>query len=381
MAGKFFSSVMIFLGLSSAPALARDLQVEVEVRHIGGMLTSGELESLLADGRLNIEAVYHPTRLIEGVTARRERTMPIGSRLFAISQSLNLAGAQVERQGRALRFKVPDIHPEHPDYYRLLAVSLRAPIAPGPGRPQPGLEIGLLYEPPRSGAHETAKFIRHGAFDLGLRLRYRWSDAQGAMVTDTTICRADVQSLGNGEYRFRPRHRVAGLFRSLAPTVQSDPPSRPPAGQRSMRMREPYPDSVAGWKLSRNHLVQLEIDGKLVERLSVYAEQSGAGRCRRTRGYEALFAGGQPVELQRNLSDYDCGPEEGVQSLSLEASWLDDGSLSRYLASSTQGSQAWDGFAASDSPECGGGGAVPPAGEVQAMVIELQRIREAFLRP
>ena len=380
MLRHYFNAALVFLGLGSGPALTRDLQVEVEVLHVGGMLAPAELQTMLADERLSIEALYHPTRLINGVTARRERIMPFGTRLFAINQDLNLKGDQIERKGRMLRFRVPDIHPEHADYYRLHALSLRTPIASGKGRPQPELRIDLMQQPPKAGAYETASFTRFGAFDLGLRLRYRWSDAQGAMAVDPTICRADIQLLGNGEYRFRPHHRVAGLFRSLASTVQSDPPSRPPAEQRSMRMREPYPEPVAGWQLSRNHLVQLEVDGQPVERLSVYAEQSGAGRCRRTRGYEALFAGGQIVELESNSSDYDCGPEEGVQGRSVQAGWLNDGSLARYIVSSPQGSQAWDGFSASQSTQCGSG-VVPPAGEVEALVTEFQRIRAAFLRP
>lgn len=380
MTRHLFSSLLVLLGLISGPALARDLQVEVEVQHIGGMLTASELDSLLTSERLNIEVIYHPTRLIDGITARSERTMPFGSRLFAINQYLTRQGTQVERQARTLRFQVPEIHPEHPDYYRMRALSLRVPLAPGQGRPQPDMRIGLLHEPRKIGAHETAIFIRNGAFDLGLRLRYRWSDAQGPIMADETLCRADIQPLGNGAFRFRPRHRVAGLFRFFAPTVHSDPPSRPPAGQRSVRMHEPYPDPLTGWRLSRNHMVQLEIDGQTVERLSVYAEQQGAARCRRTRAYEALFAAGQLVEVQRRFTTYDCSPGDKVQSQNVEASWLDDGSLARYVVSSAQGSQTWDGFAATAPDKCGSTAAAPAVRDVQALTNEFSHLRETFLR-
>jgi hypothetical protein len=62
------------------------------------------------------------------------------------------------------------------------------------------------------------------------------------------------------------------------------------------------------------------------------------------------------------------------------ASWLDDGSLSRYQASTPAATQAWDGFAAAAGAGCGTG-AAPPASEVQALIAEMRRLRDAFLRP
>ena len=377
---KFFAALLVFLGLGAVPLQARDLQVEVEVLHIGGMLAPGELDAMLAGERLGIEAVYHPTRLIDGVTARRERIMPIGSRLFAISRYLSLPSGQIGRQDRLLRFQLPGSHPEHLEYYRLNSFELRVPAVSAEGRREPDLRIGLMRPPPESGARETALFLRLGDFDLGLRLRYRWSDARDAMMADAPACSADVESLGNGQYRFRPRHRLAGLYRALASTVQSDPPSRPPAGQRSLRLREPYPEPVTGWKLSRNHLVQLERGGQSVERFSIYAEQPGAGSCRRTHGYEALYAGGQIVAVERYYNEFGCSDDGNSRGERVEAQWLDDGSLARYLASTPQGSKSWDGFLATTAARCEKGDA-PPADEVEALKAELRRFREAFLRP
>jgi hypothetical protein len=65
MPRNLFTSVLLFLGLGAGPAPARDLQVEVEVLHIGGLLAPAEIETLLADERLSIVATYEPTRLIE----------------------------------------------------------------------------------------------------------------------------------------------------------------------------------------------------------------------------------------------------------------------------------------------------------------------------
>jgi hypothetical protein len=372
-------TLLVSLGLCTAPALARELEVEVQVLHIGGLLSAAELEAMLADPRLGIEAGYQPARLIDGVTARRERTMPIGSKLFAIPQTLALTAAQIERNGRTLRFKVPEGHPAH-DSYRLNDLTLRTPVSPGIGRPQPDLRIDLLNPVPKSGADDQPVYGRYGVFDLGLRLRYRWGNEQHAAKPSALICHADVHATGDGQYRFRPRHRAAGLFRFYASVVQSNPPSRPPAGQRSQQMREPFPEPLTGWKLSRNHLVQFQIAGLSVERLSVYGEQAGPGPCRRTLGYEALFADGKPVTLQRSLYEDSCKGADTTASHNVEAEWLDDGKLARYVASTQTGSQSWDGFAAAADARCAVDPA-PSAAEVQALQTELQRIRTAFLRP
>ena len=380
MSRQLLFTVLLFLGLNMGPAMARDLQVEVEVLHIGGMLAPAELESVLADARLAIEATYQPTRLVEGVTARRERTLPIGSKLIPIPQQLNLQGEQVERKDRSLRFQVADDHAGHADY-RLHSLALRAPIAPGTGRPQPDLTIDLLNPVSKGGAQETALYTRHGAFDLGLRVRYRWSDAQGAATAAATVCQVDIQSLGGGQYRFRPQHRLAGLARFLASDVQSDPPARPRAGQRSWRLREPFPEPMTGWKLSRNHLLQLQVDGTPVELFSLYAEQAGSGHCRRSRSYDALFAGGKAVSMKSSVYETECAADGSSSNRSVEASWLDDGSLASYQVNTQNGSQSWDGFAAAAPAVCGKSPSAPSREEVQALMADLQRIREAFLRP
>lgn len=354
--------------------MTRELQVEVEVLHVGGQLAPAELEAMLADPKLSVEASYQPTRLIEGETARRERVMPFGSRLFAIPQQVVVEGAQIERKGRTLRFQVPDVPPGH-SQYRLGSMLLFIPVAPGPGRPQPGARVTLYEEAPAAGAWETPRFGRYGAFDLGLRLRHRWSDAKGGMQVGKIVCQADIRALGGGQYRFRSPHRHEGLFRSLASDAQSDPPSRPKTGQRSRQMREPFPAPIAGWKLSRNHLMQVDLGGEVVERLSVYAEQAGAGSCRRTRSYDALFSGGQLVILRRSSYDTECGP--GGESQSVEAAWGGDGNLSRYIGGSLPVGEGWDGFAAEGGCPSA---AAPPGDEVEALKVELKGIRDAFLR-
>jgi len=373
------AALLLVLGSSVTPAQARDLEVEVAVLHIGGLLSPAQLQSLLADERLSIEAVYEPTRLIEGVTARRERTMPLGSKLYPIPQVSSLKGAQVERRGPSLRFKLADTHPEHANY-RLLSLNLRTPIAPGPGRPQPDLSVDLLNPVPRSGAQENALYSRFGAFDLGLRVRHRWSDAQGAVQAGTAMCSPDIQSPGDGQYYFRQQHRMAGLFRFLASDVQSDPPARPREGRRSLQLRAPFPEPLAGLKLSRNHLLQLQIDGQSVERLSLYGEQAGAGRCSRTRSYEALFAGGQLVEAKLSTYETGCAGEDSSRGRSVEAAWLEGEKLASYQVTSPEGSQSWQIFPAAMVARCGMK-TPPPAGEeVRALKTELQLIREAFLR-
>jgi hypothetical protein len=379
MTRYLFISAILAWALSAGAGMARDLQVEVDVLHVGGQLPPAELEAMLADPKLAIEAHYQPTRLIEGETARRERTMPFGSKLFAISQQVIVEGAQIERKGRTLRFQLPGVPAGH-DQYRLGGMLLVMPVAPGEGRPQPVARVTLYEQPPAEGAVESARFGRYGAFDLGLRVRHRWSDAKGAVRVEGPKCQPDIHWLGDGRYRFRPRHSFEGMYRVLASVAHSDPPSRPPAGQKSWRMREPLPEPIAGWQLSRNHLVQLPLGGQTLERLSVYAEQAGAGACRRTRAYDALYAGGQPVVLRSSISETDCKAPDSSDSRTVETTWAEDGSLARFIASSPQGVQEWDRFDASVPASCGASAASAIPDEANALKAELARFRDAFLK-
>jgi hypothetical protein len=365
--------------LNSAPAAARELIVEAEILHIGGLLSAAELESMLADEGLIVEAHYSPTRLIEGETATRQRTMPFGTRLFAIPHYVNLKAGQIERSARSVRFRAADVLPDK-DYYRLSRLELRTPVAPGRGRPQPHLSVPLVQTPPQPGAHETVSLITSNIFSLGMRVRFRWSDAKTAAATPASGCGLDVQRTGDGQYRFRPRHTLAGFYRVLSPDVSSDPPQRPPAGQRSMRLSEPYPEPLTAWRLSRNHLLQFEIEGHLVERFSIYAEQAGSGQCRRTRGYDALYGNGRLVEVQRSVHDYGCGADESAQSETVQANWLDDGSLSRYLVSTPKGTRKWDAFAVHEPALCRSDSdiAVPAEDALAKLTSEFDRIRAAF---
>jgi len=374
MPPHLLTSLLVLMGFAGA-APARDLQVDVEVLHIGGLLSPEELAALLASPQLKVEAHYQPTRLIDGVTARRERTMPLGSRLFAIGQVQTLSGAELVRKGQGLSFRVGERHAAH-ESYRLQSLNLRVPIGAGPGRPQPDLEVALSEEVPKSGAHERAFLGRYGVFELGLRVRTRWSDATDAFTVAPSLCSDTVQSLGNGQYRFRPSHRLAGLFTLLSPMVQSDPPARPVAGQSHGQLRAPYPEPLTGWQLSRNHLVQMTVAGQPVERLSVYAEQSGPGACRRSRAYEGLFAGGQAVAITRSVNESGCSASGDPFSQSVEVRWLDDGTLADYVSNSPQGSRAWNAFSAVAAKQCGMD-APPPADEVERLKAELQRLRAA----
>lgn len=367
---------LLLSSLWPGTAPARDIDVEVEVLHVGGPLGPAELDAMLADARLGVEAFYQPVRLIEGVTARRERTMPIGSRLFAIPQTIELSGAQVERAGRTLRFRLPDVPPGH-ELYRLRQVTLLLPVPPGQGRPQGETRVSLYDAAPRDGGWETARFGRYAVLEFGLRLRHRWSDAKGPGQVEKLQCNPDIVQLGGGQYRFRQRQRYAGYFRTLASDAQSDPPSRPPAGQTSHHMREPYPEPLAGWKLSRNHLVRLQLDGGVVERFSIYGEQAGAGACRRNRGYDALFDDGKLVAAQTSFTENGCGGADGYRSQSVEAHWGADGRIERYIGGSLPVGEAWDGFAAGRG--CPGASAPAPA-EVEALTAELLRMRGAFFR-
>src|ERR1044071_7246465 len=123
---RWLAAMMVALGMQSQSAQARTLDVEVEFQHIGGMLEAAELDAWLASPDLVIEAVYQPLRLIEGRTARRIKTMPMGSRLEPNLHTITLRGAQIERAGRTLRFRL-DEQPPTQELYRLFSVDLSVP--------------------------------------------------------------------------------------------------------------------------------------------------------------------------------------------------------------------------------------------------------------
>ena len=374
---RWLAALMVALGMHSESARARTLDVEIEFQHIGGMLDPAELDGWLASPDLVIEALYHPLQLIEGRTAKRIKTMPIGSRLEPIGHTITLRGAQVERTGRALRFRLDEQAPTR-EPYRLLSLYLNVPIAPGIGRPQPALKMLLLHEPQKSGAHQAGLFGSFGAFDLGSRLRYRWSDAPGGWTRQPTACGGDVREVDAERYRFRPRHRYEGLFRTLSSEVSSDPPSKPPAGWKSFQMREPFPPPIGGWRVSRNHLIRLDVPGGRIDRLSIYAEQAGPGECRRTRAYDALLSGDQFVRIERSLDEYNCEKEPQPGQI-VRAEWLEDGSLAHYIEGSGAAPSIFDPFSAGQPAACGVVSPAPATAHVDDLMAEVQRLRAAFL--
>lgn len=382
---RWLTTLGLMIGLQIAPASARTLQVELDIQHIGGLLPAAELDSMLASAQLRVDATYEPRWLIPGVTARRERTLPIGSTLLPILQQMELTQQLIARHGRTLSFSVNEKNPEHRGY-TLSTLQLFLPIVGGFGRPQPTLEVILPAVPETGLAQQYGLLSHQGSVELGIRLRYRWSDARGAMQQQTAACDEHVQIVDADHYRFRPSHSHAGLYLELASAIQSDPPSTAVAGQRSLQLRPPLPAELQGWQLSRHHLLQLQVGETQVERLSLYATREVSAECQHSLSYEALFADGQLVELEHNHSTSGCA-DGAADNLWLTASWLNDGSLARLLSS--QGHAAtirWDAFTAVQPAAClnpdNPQSRQPAADQLEILeqhVAALQRLRSAFL--
>ncbi|MGB4073253.1 hypothetical protein [Pseudomonas sp.] len=374
---RWLTTLGLMIGLQAAPAFARTLDVELDIQHIGGLLPAAELDSMLASPTVQVSAIYKPRWLIPGITARRESTLPLGSKLLPILQRSELSPQQIARRGRTLSFSVSEKNAEHRGY-TLANLQLFLPMADGPGRPQPSLEIILPELPPSAQAQQHALLTQAGSIELGMRLRYRWSDAQAVMTQPSPRCSDNAQIIDHDHYRFRPRHSHAGLFRHLAAQTHS--------GQRNLQLAEPLPSELQGWVIERQQLVQLPIDNVLVERLSLLATREASAQCQHSRSYEALFADGQLVEMQ--YSGYHSGcADDSSASQWLAASWLNDGSLAQL--SSTQGqapSNSWDAFALSQTTHCqannGQPAAQPAPDQLQALQVHIQsvqRLRQAFL--
>jgi hypothetical protein len=375
MPSRLLLSLLILLGFTQ-PASARTLAVEVEFLHLAGLMTQAELSALLASPQLRIEAHYHPEKLIDGVTARRERVMPIGSKLFALGQITVIPADKITRQGLNLRFSAEETHPAHASY-RLQSLRLVVPLPPGPGRPQPNLEITFADPLERQSAHEKAFVSRNAAFSLGLRLRYRWNDAQGAYISLRTDCDTDVQAMGNGQYRFRPEQK---LLRLLGSIDFGGVGQKMPAGARRFLLAPPYPAPLTGWQPGDQQLVQLRAEGKTLESMTLHAERTGEDACRYTRIYNAWFADGKPVQIKRSafgLHTEKC-EQPRDDGATIEIQWNDDGTLASFMESSPRGTRLWDGFRAGN-PSCEAQ-TQPTSGEVEALRDEFARLRAAFLK-
>ncbi len=240
---------------------------------------------------------------------------------------------------------------------------------------------------PETGlAQQYGLLSRQGSVELGIRLRYRWSDARGAMQQQTAACDEQVQIIDADHYRFRPSHSHAGLYRELASAVQSDPPSKAVAGQRSLQLIPPLPAELQGWQLSRHYLLQLQVGDTQVERLSFHATREASAECQRSLSYEALFADGQLVEMEHNHSASGCTDEQ-ADNLWLSASWLNDGSLTRLLSTLGRApASSWDAFTAAKPAAClnpdNPQSRQPAAAQLailEQQVATLQRLRRTFL--
>ena len=377
---RLVAFVLSLLGLAQ-PALARTLAVEVEVLHLAGQLTPVELDSLLASPQLRIEAHYASDKLIDGVTARRERVLPLGSRLFALGQITTLTGAQVARQGRTLRFSVADSHPAHASY-RLQALRLTVPRAPASGRPESDLEITLADPLQRRGAHEAVFLSRnHPAFEVGLRLRYRWDDAQGDYVLAPLACDAGIEALGGGRYRFRPEQKLLRLVRT---TEFGSPGQKIPAGAQRFLLSPPYPAPVGDWQVSDQQLVQVRVEGRALEYMTLQAERRGPDGCRYMRRYDAWFADGRPVLVKRagwGLHTESCEEPKGDGG-TVELRWNDDATLGYFMESTRLATRLWDEARAGNAACAGQGENMQPptAAEVESIRDEFARLRAAFLK-
>ena len=143
-------------------------------------------------------------------------------------------------------------------------------------------------------------------------------------------------------------------------------------------MREPYPEPIAEWRVSRNHLIRLDVPGGRIERLSIYAEQSGPGQCLRSRAYDALLSGGQFVRIERSVDEYNCENGDRPSQIT-RAEWREDGGLAYYMEGSGASPAIYDAFSIGQPAACGVLAPTPDAAQVNSLKAEVNRLREAFL--
>ena len=123
------------------------------------------------------------------------------------------------------------------------------------------------------GAHESVFLHGNKAFTLGLGLRYRWDDEQGDYLLAALPCDSDIQALGKGQYRFRPEQPLLRLFGTLDFSSLGQ-------GAKRFTLAPPYPAPLGDWQAREQQLVQLQVEGKTLESMSLRVERRGADGCR-----------------------------------------------------------------------------------------------------
>lgn len=373
MSRHWLTTLGLLIGLHSGLVQARSLDVELQIQHVAGPLSAAELQAMLTSPRLKVIATFEPRWLIPGINARLERTLPIGSRLFPILHDLELNGPALERGPRQLRFRIDEVPDGHRSY-RLSQLRIALPLRPEQGSADV-FSITLADLPEPGQAVQLGMLGSHHGLELGMRVRYRWSNGPTQLTNMPQPCDLHVQPIDAERYRFRSRHPFAHLFRELASDVQSDPPRQPRPGQRSYRLHTALPDFLQGWQLRRQHLLQLQRGKHRLERLTLAAERGDNPTCQERISYEALFADNQLVELEASLSCSTAG-----QSQWLSASWLADGSLASLVSSTgDQPSRSWDAFSASQ-PGCQNDDPAPSLPHLQQQQQRLEQLRQAFLQ-
>lgn len=361
---RAFAVLGLLLSLHTA-AQARHLDVEVDFQYSGAALGSAELQALLASPGVQVEAGYQPARLVEGVTASRHRTMPFGSTLRADSQQVRLEGAQVERDGQRLRFRLPEIEKDGITH-QLNTLWLVLPLAKGIARPQP-LRVRLMEPVAPTGAHQAPVFWPAGAIELGLRLRYRWSDAQGPWQRQPPDrCDPHVSVQDDDHYRFQPRPPHAGYVQDLRSRIASD---------TTLLAQAPPP--MEGWTLTRSQLGRYPPPGPPLEVVSFHAQQRGEGRCERSQSFALVFWAGRLVEYEHNNGLRSCPGE--APPVDVRARWDADGQLIAFSAS-TRGERERE-WRAPDAAACqapGQSSEAPAAEAVEALQSRARALREAF---
>jgi len=171
--GKGLMSIWLLLGIA-APVNARDLLVELKILEFTGPLSRAAWQTQWDSPLLDVTGIYESPKHIEGVTARKERILPLGSKWFPIPQYTVVAGNKIWKDGLRLRVLLADSHPAHKSY-RLRGAYLHVPMPANiAALPQPSLEVGLADESPAKAAEERTISWRSAELTVKVHLRLTW---------------------------------------------------------------------------------------------------------------------------------------------------------------------------------------------------------------
>lgn len=278
--------LLITLSCACCSVLA-DIEVEIDLYHLAGNLTTVQRDELLADPGWTVTASYAPLLSVPGVTASWSRcgflSLPC---VKDDAETVRLSGADIRREGTRLRFSLPRYAGIR--RFRLAHVGIGLAKNPHDSFKRPET---YFFVTDKDGTSRSPVVLDGGSFMLAGSLRTQGVQFRPrASCPDNETCWGED---GQGTYLFKPKHRFA-FYRDGYQF---------PGKEASLF--QPLPDDLKSMKIYRATLKSRQIDGHRVELLDIAATENRADCASDDLQYEILYVDGEAIRYSRRMPDPD----------------------------------------------------------------------------